>query len=142
LQYTGVIIHRFDNFKKDTIALKLDYGVAKMIFIKPMLNHNIIHARFNLILDLDVYKKSQTKNGRCFTTNAFYPKEKIDMMIRDVINVRHKLLKLLGSDGYKFEMQQKIDFDLKLARPNYFWKSACLLHGCSKFINDWKLDLP
>jgi len=138
----GIIIHRFDNINKETTIMKFDYGVACMLTIKNTIEQKSAYTRFNLVLDINEYKRDYyNPNAKSPSIIDCYPIAELDLLIEDIIDMRQDKLQVMSKDNYMRRMQEVISFDVKTSRPNYFWKNAYLIDSCSEFIHDWNLNI-
>lgn len=126
VQAAGIRVMRLDAVTTESIYLKFDYGLACSVRISTHTGKKKYLYRFNIGPHIKQYTKRRCYgniyDGQSLVyTRRFYPMEKLDMLISDIIRLRGEKLDKIGHVLYA-----KLMADSKAvgAVSNGFWAKA------------------
>lgn len=100
----GIIVHRYDAMRTNSVYLKFDYGVAHSLRISDHRGIEKYHYRFNLIKGTP---KIITVRYRNKNYSIYYPFKEIYKCLEDILKNRENVIEKYGEEGY-FEEVKKI----------------------------------
>lgn len=95
----GIVVHRYDAFKTDSIYLKLDYGVLWSIRISDHRGYK--HLEYHWNIGPWIHKQHTTVKGK---ERRFYPTKYVDALIADILEAKENKIRRRGVIGYEWDM--------------------------------------